>query len=119
MSLITLADVKTAALAAHAAGLLTAQAPDKEDSHCVNHRLCSDGVERRCAAAWAMPEEHVKKFGQGWVRNKVHVDLFASDDLLTISAIQQAHDDWAMGRRHNESRDQLADRERHLLRLLA
>ena len=113
MQTITVAEVKTAALKAHAEGRLTAQGPwagsMRGCSYCEGH----EGKLYGCAVGVALTEEttdYIRASGNTNKRLSVLVTLgiLAVDDRTTLDRIQEAHDAWVSvldtaGRAHYEA----------------
>ena len=78
-----------AARAAHAYGLLTAQAPDP-----VNRRCSYEYAGRVCAIGAAVPEKALDR--EGRVATLIRNGTFEGN-ARELGAIQNAHDDWVTG----------------------
>ena len=98
-----------AARAAHAYGLLTAQAPDEDDRECwYEHQ------GRVCAIGAALPDDLLDEALTGPVPDLFYEEVITGD-CRALTLIQNAHDLWA------QCRDETAinDHERAFLRTLS
>lgn len=88
---LTYEEVRKAALTYYHSEMLTAQSPDRDDAQCVN----MGNGHRRCAVAAAFSIEVLIRNPEGTISGLIEKGDVTTDNVVALTMLQMAHDDWA------------------------